>query len=96
MDEASFAFAWYSETEYKKFQLFSDDPEVWCESYDSWRKNAEDKVRSMRAEGAQVSKVSLTLEEINQWCAMSGNENVSSTRSEYAATKLRSLSAMDN
>ncbi len=90
MEQSIFALAWYSEEEYSKFQLFSADPEVWEESYDSWKSNAENTIRRLESDGATVAKVDVSLGEIQQWCAMAGKQNDSSTRSEFAAAKLRS------
>lgn len=92
MNEKIFALAWYTKVEYSKFQLLSADPEVWDECYDSWKRNAENTIRNLEADGASVVKVAITFSEIQQWCAMSGKENVSSARSEFAAAKLQSSS----
>ncbi len=90
MEQNIFALAWYSEEEYSKFRLLSADPEVWNESYKSWKTNAEKTISELEADGANVAKVAITFSEIQQWCAMSGKQNESSARSEYAAAKLRS------
>lgn len=89
MKEDVFALAWYSEEEYAKFKVLSDDPETWNESYDSWRENAEKAIRILMRGGANITRVPLIFSEVQQWCAMSGRENNSPARSEYAATKLQ-------
>jgi hypothetical protein len=91
MEQSIFAVAWYSEEEYSKFQLFSADREVWDESYESWKSNAENAIRELESHGATVARVDVTLSEIQQWCAIAGKQNDSSTRSEFAAAKLRSV-----
>ena len=96
MEQSIFAIAWYSEEEYSKFQLFSDDPEVWDESYESWKSNAESRIRELENDGATVTKVDGSFIEIQQWCAMAGTPNDSSTRSEFAAAKLRSTTDLSS
>ncbi|MAS93799.1 MAG: hypothetical protein CMO55_11460 [Verrucomicrobiales bacterium] len=89
-----FALAWYTEEEYSKFQHLSADPEVWDESYESWKTNAESTIRELEAHGATVAKIDISFTEIQQWCAMAGKPNDSSARSEFAAAKHQSTTGL--
>ncbi|MCB1237968.1 MAG: hypothetical protein KDM91_23075 [Verrucomicrobiae bacterium] len=89
MSKVAAALAWYSREEYSKFLDAADDPEVWDSDYESWRSKAEESIRKLAAMGVEAVRVSLTLEETEEWCRKRGKRNDGSARSELAVSKLR-------
>ena len=87
MEEAIAALAYYTPVEYERFKSASDDPDVWHDDYDAWRLEVEATIKTFIAEGGQVEKVQMNLDEFQLWCAENERLNESAARSEYAARK---------
>jgi len=89
MNEIKAAFAWYSPEEYVRFQSAADDPEAWCEDYDSWKTKAEQTLGTLSLEGVAIVKIAMSLEAFEAWCEENGRENDGSARSQFAAEELQ-------
>lgn len=87
MKDAVAALAYYTPVEYGRFKSASDDPDVWHDDYDAWKMEAEITIETFIAEGGQVEKVHMDLDEFQLWCAENQRRNESAARSEYAAKK---------
>ena len=87
-----YSFAWFQPEEWQKLKETVDDPETLDDSYQEWRKNAEETISEIRAAGHKVQKTSIKISKLLDWCASKGYKPNSKARSEYAAylSQLRS------
>jgi inorganic triphosphatase YgiF len=74
----------------EQWQLLKElDPEGTDDSYEEWRKQANSAFSELRAAGQNIVKVSIKINDLLTWCKEQGKDPVSSSRSEFAAFKLR-------
>ena len=80
-----YSFAWFEPEEWQCLKETVDDPESLDDSYQEWRHNAENAIGELRANGAQVQKISIKISKLLAWCESRGLKPNSKARSEYAA-----------
>lgn len=78
---------WFDEEQWLLLKAL--DPDGTDDSYQEWRKQASSAFSDLRAAGHDIVKVSVKINELMTWCKEHGREPDSSSRSEFAAYKLR-------
>ncbi len=77
------AFCWFDKEQWEL--LAKLDPEGVDDSYEEWRKNANEAISHIVASGQKVRKVSIKTIEFQKWCQKNGLKPNSSARSEFVA-----------
>lgn len=84
-----FAFCWYEADEWEKLKQTAVDSEILDDSYEEWKSNANSAIKTFKAQGLEITKIAMRMDEFNAWCLENNSENNSEARSSYAAKKLR-------
>lgn len=80
-----YSFAWFQPKEWQCLKETVEDPSTLDDTYEEWRKNADKVIGEFRANGQQVRKISIKIDELLAWCEANGMKPESKARSEYAA-----------
>jgi len=83
------AFCWYQPDEWEKLKVVASDPEILDDTYKEWKSNANSAISKIGAEGHDVVKVSISVDELVNWCKANYFEIDISARSRFAAHKHR-------
>jgi hypothetical protein len=86
-EQIQVGMCWFDEEQWQLLRKL--DPEGTDNTYEEWRKQANEAFSELRAAGQNIVKVSVNVDELLAWCKENGRDPVSSSRSEYAAFKLR-------
>ena len=87
--KAKFGIAWYRPEQWARLLEVSDDRDELEATFAEWEALAEEKVRELQAEGVNVEKVIVDIEELLAWCQGRGLSVDASARSHYVADLLR-------
>jgi hypothetical protein len=87
--QLKFGIAWFRPEQWSRLLEISEDREDLEETFAEWESLAEEKLRDLRAQGLDVAKVTIDLEELLAWCKSRGLSVDASTRSQYVAELLR-------
>jgi hypothetical protein len=87
--KAKFGIAWYRPEQWARLLEVSDDSEELETTFAEWEALAEEKFRALLAEGMNVEKVVVDIEELLAWCKGRGFSVDASARSHYVADLLR-------
>ena len=82
-DKTVLAFCWFDKEQWEL--LAKIDPDGVDDSYEEWRKSANNAISNLTANGLEVTKISVKIAELQKWCQENDCEPNSSSRSEYAA-----------
>jgi len=83
------AFCWYEADEWETLKRTAADSETLDNSYEEWKSNANNAISELKAQGLEISKIAMKMDELTSWCQENNYENNSKARSNYAANKLR-------
>ena len=82
-------YAWYTKDEYQKFlDSAKDDLDILVPTYDSWKRNADNRVEEMKEKGWIVFKVQIRVDELNAWLKKYFLINISENREKYVDYRL--------
>lgn len=84
---------WYQPEEWLKPRDSATDAEKHDDTYEDWKKNANDMIRFVQLAGRKVQKVNIKIEDLEAWCMTEGRENNSAALSHYATAKARQRSS---
>ena len=87
--KTKFGFAWYRPEQWSRLREVSADCEELEETFAEWEALAEQTLRSLRAQGMNVDKVMIDVEELLVWCKDRGLPVNASARSHYVTALLR-------
>ncbi len=82
-NDIQFSLCWFDKEQWEL--LAKIDPDGVDDSYEEWRKNANEAISNFSANGQNLVKVSIKVAELQEWCKNKGFEPNSSSRSEFAA-----------
>lgn len=88
-DEMKFGMCWFDEEQWNRLKVL--DPDGTDDTYEEWRKNANEAFSELRDSGQNIVKVAIKIDEFLAWCEENNCKPVGSSRSEYAAFKLRQI-----
>jgi len=91
-EELEIAFCWYERKEWEKLKETAADSSKLDDSYEEWKTEANSAISEIRALGHNIRKISINIDAINHWCQKNNLKNISESRSQYAAEKLRKRS----
>lgn len=74
------AVSWYQKDEWEKMKALSVDAETLDDDYESWKKNANSLIASLKENGV----VSVNAEKLLAWCQEQGRPLNGEARSAYA------------
>ncbi len=83
------AFCWYEPSEWEILKRTAADSETLDDTYEEWKSNANRAISEFNAQGININKISMKMEEFETWCKENSYINNSEARSEYAAKKLQ-------
>ena len=83
------AFCWYEADEWEKLKRTAVDSDTLDDSYEEWKSNANTAINELTAQGLQINKIAMKMDEFKAWCERNNSENNSDARSNYAANKLQ-------
>ena len=78
-----YSLCWFDREQWEL--LAKIDPDGVDDSYEEWRKEANKAISNFSENGINVVKVSIKVEDFQEWCKKQGVEPNSSSRAEYAA-----------
>lgn len=78
------AFCWYEQSEWETLKQTAADKEILDDTYAEWKSNANKAIAELRADGHQIQKIKVKMEQLEAWCADQGVENKANARTEYA------------
>jgi hypothetical protein len=81
--------AWFRSEQWSRLLEVSDDRDKLEGTFAEWECLAEEKLRSLRAQGLNVEKVIIDVEELLAWCKSRDLPVNGSARSSYVADLLR-------
>ncbi len=82
-------YAWYTKDEYQKFlDSAKDNLDILVPTYDSWKRNADNRVEEMKEKGWIVFKVQIRVDELNAWLKKYFLINISENREKYVDYRL--------
>lgn len=80
-----YTMTWFQPEEWQKLKETVDDPTMLDDSYEDWKKGAEQAIRDFRENGQTVQKVSLKIDKLLAWCNTQDLKPDGKARSQYAA-----------
>jgi len=83
------AIAWFRSEQWERLLSVSSDQSSLEGSYEEWRVNAEEQIAGLQAEGFEVKKIEVDVEELVNWCRIKNVPIDGGSRSEFAAHKSR-------
>ena len=81
--------AWYRPEQWSRLLEVSEDREDLERTFAEWEQQAEEKLRALRAEGLDIKKVTIEVEELLAWCQNRVLSVDASARSHYVSDLLR-------
>ena len=78
------AVSWYQKDEWEKMKALSVDAETLDDDYESWKKNANSLIASLKENGVVAQKFSVNAEKLLAWCQEQGRPLNGKARSAYA------------
>ena len=74
---------WYRQEQYERFLASAADREKLEQTWAEWQMSAERTLRQVRAQGLDVRKVDIDLDELLAYCMAEEKPNTGATRVEY-------------
>lgn len=87
--------AWYPKDEWGKVKACAADVEVFADTYEEWRAQAERTVRTLRRRGLWIVRLPVTAEELEAWCLAEAVPNTGPNRATFAARQLDKMRASE-
>ena len=75
---------WYKEEQWERLKEIVPNPEDIEDTYQQWRKDAENAISQLREKGMDVKKVSVDTEEMLLWANEHGHQLDGDARTQYA------------
>ena len=91
-EKINVGLAWWQASQWERLKEISEDRENLEDTYEEWRKNASLAIRNLEAEGQNIKKVKINLEELIIWCNDESISVNSASRAEYSAYLLEKRS----
>lgn len=88
-EKIEIGICWFDEEQWSLLKEL--DPDDMDDTYEDWRKSANEAFSEIRASGQKIVKVAIKINELLAWCEENNCKPVSSSRSEYAAFKLQQV-----
>ena len=82
--------AWFQRHQWDQLRAVSADVDDLESTYEEWLAFAERRLSDLRAQGANVEKVAVDVDELVQWCESQGVKVDGRSRAMFAAHKVRS------
>ena len=82
-------YAWYRREQWALLRAAAADPDDLEETYDDWLPFAEESFRQRKAEGMDIRKVGIDVEELIRWCEDRNVPLDGAARAEFTTIKLR-------
>lgn len=76
---------WYRQEEYDRFLASAQDRDDLDDTWAEWQITAERAIRQLRAQGLDVRKVEIALDDLLAYCMVEGKPNTAATRAAYVA-----------
>ncbi|ATC95305.1 hypothetical protein [Pseudoalteromonas tunicata] len=80
-----YSMTWFQPEEWQKLKETVDDPTSLDDSYENWKKGAEQAIRDFREKGQTVQKISVKIDKLLAWCNTQGLKPDAKARAQYAA-----------
>ena len=87
--EYRIAYAWYRREQWALLRGASVDSDCLEEFYDDWLPFAEKSFKQRKADGLDIHKVDVDVEELIEWCREKNLPLDGAARASFAATKLQ-------
>ena len=81
--------AWFRPDQWSRLLEVSEDRENLEGTFAEWEQQAEEKLRALRAEGLEIEKVIVDVEELLAWCKSQNLSVDGVARSKYVAELVR-------
>ena len=81
--------AWYRKEQWELLRKISEDVDELEETYEEWLREATVGLKRMKDLGMEVEEVDVDVNELVAWCKQRGEPVNGSSRSEFAADKIR-------
>jgi hypothetical protein len=81
--------AWYRPEQWERLREVSEDVDNLEETYDAWRKTAEQLIRDGIPTDVRVEKIDVDVEEVLAWCNFHGLPMNASSRSRFVSERVR-------
>ncbi len=79
------ALAWYDAAQWAKLKQVAEDADKLDDSYEAWRRSAENLERELRRKGIEIKRVHIVVESLVVWGTSRQRPVNGKARSEYAA-----------
>ena len=84
---------WYSEDQWTMLKLVADDRDSLDTNYEQWEAGVQEALEQLRKQpGVKTVEVPVDVEALRQWCRERGKPLDRSSRAEYAAEIVKSMS----
>ena len=85
---------WYSPDEWSKLKLVAEDSESLDSNYEEWLAGAEKTLQELRRQpGIRPVKVSVDVQQLQQWCRDHGKRLDGKARAQFIVEKVRAMSS---
>ena len=81
--------AWYRPEQWKRLRQVADDVNELEETYEEWLSLATQKIAELQAQGIQIEKVEIDINELLTYCNIRGLPVTAKSRAEFVTDKLR-------
>ena len=88
-DKGIIGFAWYKPEQWARLRNVSQDADQLETDFESWRRNAQDKMLQLQVAGRHVERVEIDVEALIAWCAKTNKKINAQSRAGFAAHLLR-------
>lgn len=80
-----FTMTWFQPEEWQKLKEAVEDPDTLDDTYEDWRKSAEQAIRDFRENGQIIQKISIKVDKLLHWCDSQGLKPDGEGRAQYAS-----------
>lgn len=80
-----YTMTWFQPEEWQKLKEVVDDPTTLDDTYEDWKRGAEQAIKDFRENGQSVQKISVKIDKLLEWCEAEGLKPDGKARSQYAA-----------
>ena len=84
-EKINVGLAWWQASQWERLKEISEDRENLEDTYEEWRRNASLTIKNLEAQGQNIKKVKINLEELIFWCNDKSISINSGSRAEYSA-----------
>jgi hypothetical protein len=84
-DTQVIGLSWFQPEQWERLIEISEDRDALDDSYEDWRKNANNTIQKINALGKHIQRVKIDLDELLHWCEQKNEPVNGASRAEFVA-----------